>query len=378
MRNRISFVAGLALLTACDDDDLANIAPVSSSGEPESIELGRRLVPEGVTLDLGGLSASEIETVYRGSYLVNGAAGCIGCHSSEKGYLAGGNEFPGVLGEDINGHLVLFTRNLTPHSETGMQLDEEEFFEVMRTGKDFHDSEIQEGSQRLLFMAIQNYRFMLDEDVSAIYAYLKTIPPVDNELRKSYIPGFPFPAIPAPPLSTTESIERGYEIPSLFSTGPAAEVFADAFEANTAELSDAERNRVGRGSYLVNAVSDCGSCHTDGVEDGQFDNGLLPQTLDVNPESYLGGGVNLGALFRLPFDVFSRNLTPHPDNGLEATEQQFIEVMRFGADYRRPGGSLRVGPHFPAEFRLTLDDLQSIYAYLGRIPAVDKKIEIPE
>jgi hypothetical protein len=101
-------------------------------------------------------------------------------------------------------------------------------------------------------------------------------------------------------------------------------------------------------------------------------------TLDVNTESYLAGGVNLGALFRLPFAVFSRNLTPHPEAGLEVTESEFIEVMRLGADFRRPGGSLRVTPHFPAEFRMTLEDLQSVYAYLRSIPAIDKTIEISE
>ena len=51
--------------------------------------------------------------------------------------------------------------------------------------------------------------------------------------------------------------------------------------------------------------------------------------------------------------------------------------MRFGADFRRPQGTtLRVEPHFPAGFRLTLDDLKAIYAYLRAIPAVVNPIDI--
>ena len=37
--------------------------------------------------------ASIVESVGRGSYLVNGVGGCFGCHSSQAGYLAGGREF---------------------------------------------------------------------------------------------------------------------------------------------------------------------------------------------------------------------------------------------------------------------------------------------
>ena len=50
--------------------------------------------------------------------------------------------------------------------------------------------------------------------------------------------------------------------------------------------------------------------------------------------------------------------------------------MRFVADFRRPGGSLRVLLHFPVGYHLTLDDLKAIYAYLRAIPAVVKPIDI--
>ena len=99
-------------------------------------------------------------------------------------------------------------------------------------------------------------------------------------------------------------------------------------------------------------------------------------TVDVNTAAYLAGGVDIGSFFGLG-PVFSRNLTPAPDTGLFLTEEQFIQAMRFGADFRRlHSRSLRVEPHFPVEFYLVLDDLKAIYAYLRAIPAVVNPIDI--
>jgi hypothetical protein len=105
-----------------------------------------------------------------------------------------------------------------------------------------------------------------------------------------------------------------------------------------------------------------------------FDSGLLPGTVDVNTAAYLAGGVNIGLLFG--FDLFSRNLTPAPTTGMFLTEEQFLEAVRFGADFRRPNGSLRIVPHFPVEFRLTIDDFKAIYAYLRVIPSVENAVNI--
>jgi mono/diheme cytochrome c family protein len=195
-----------------------------------------------------------------------------------------------------------------------------------------------------------------------MYAYLQALPPTRNEFRRSY--GFVGgPPVPPPSYTSTTAVERGLEIPRLFSSGPAA-----------------ERDRVGRGSYLVNALSDCSNCHTDGAgDDGGFDGGTLPMSLDINTETYLAGGVNFApfvGIFATP--IFTRNLTPHGDNGLQLTEDEFIQALRFGADFSRPGGSLRIEPHFPAEFRMTLEDIKSIYAFLRIVPAIDKTVEIFE
>ena len=370
----------LIFLIGCSDD-IINSIPTEPEGEPEAIELGLRLIPHNIQIDFEGLSQSQIDQIALGSYYVNGTAGCIGCHNSPTGeYLAGGNEFPvAFLPPDVQGNMSLFARNLTPDPDTGMKLTEAQFIESMKTGKDFHDSESGQDS-RMVFMPAQVYRFMLDKDLKAIYAYLKSIPPVRNQLRLSYIPPFPFPPVPPPPLSDESNdpngVERGLSLINVFSAGPDAEAFSAQFNTKVNAMSATERAKVGRGSYLLNTMADCSNCHTDGTPDGNYDGGLFPGTFDVNTATYLAGGVNLGPLFGLPFNVLSRNLTPNDETGMTLTETQFIEVMRFGADFRRPTGSLRVSPHFPAEFRMTLADFQALYAFLRTVPAIQKEVEI--
>jgi hypothetical protein len=187
--------------------------------------------------------------------------------------------------------------------------------------------------------------------------------------------------VPAPalgegdPVHDPDSASHGLRIPQFFASGPAAEAFNTSFSTAVGRLTPEQQARVGRGSYVVNALADCNTCHTDGNGDGNFDGGLIPGTNDVNTAAYLAGGVNLGPLLGRG-RLFSRNLTPEPGTGLLLSEEQFVQTIRFGADFRRPGGSLRVQPHFPAEYRLTLDDLQALYAYLRTIPAVVQPVEI--
>jgi mono/diheme cytochrome c family protein len=379
-QRRLLSLLGLVLLclVRCSDsslDDQAAVVPADT--EPTLEELGVRLLPMG--FNRSGLSAVEMSQVARGSYLVNGAGGGCGCHTTEAGYLAGGAEFP-LPFSDVQGFTSVVSRNLTPDPETGMQLSEDEFIETMRTGKDFHDSPAANPHQ-LLVMPWQVYRFLTRADLQAMYAFLRRIPSVRQAVREAFIPPFPLPPVPAPalgdgdPVNDPDSASRGLRIPQFFASGAAADAFNARFTTAVGRLTSAQQAQVGRGSYLVNALADCNSCHTDGNGDGNFDGGLIPGTNDVNTTAYLAGGVNLGPLFGRG-RLFSRNLTPDPSTGLFLSEAQFVETIRFGADFRRPGGSLRVPPHFPADYRLTLDDLKALYAYLRAIPGVVQPVDI--
>jgi hypothetical protein len=124
-----------------------------------------------------------------------------------------------------------------------------------------------------------------------------------------------------------------------------------------------DRNLVGLGSYLVNAVGGCNDCHTNPsyLPSGDPFHGL-PKV--VNSAHYLAGGQAFG-----PF--ISRNLTP--ENGLPEghTLAEFKIILRTGKDYDNlhPQISplLQVMP-WPTYQSMTDHDIEAIYAFLKAIP----------
>ncbi len=97
-------------------------------------------------------------TVAYGQYLSNS---CIGCHGAS---LSGG-PMPGVPGEEP------FPRNLTPDMETGLGTwQEADFVTAMRTGIRPDGSELTAG------MPWQAFSVMTDEELSALWQYLQSVP----------------------------------------------------------------------------------------------------------------------------------------------------------------------------------------------------------
>lgn len=119
------------------------------------------------------------------------------------------------------------------------------------------------------------------------------------------------------------------------------------------------RELVGLGSYLVNAVGGCNDCHTNPSYVFGGDP-FMGQPKQVNAAHYLAGGQHFG-----PF--VSRNLTP--ENGLPEghTFAEFKNIMRHGTDDDNPGQLLQVMP-WPTYQSMTDDDLRAIYEYLRAIP----------
>jgi hypothetical protein len=127
------------------------------------------LNPRGKNLELVGL----------GSYLVNAVGGCNDCHTHPS-YVPGGDPFQGQA-EVINTDQYLtggrqfgpFTSpNLTPDAH-GLPagLTQEEFAYTLRTGRDPN------GPGRLLqVMPWPVLRNLSDQDLRAIYEYLRAIP----------------------------------------------------------------------------------------------------------------------------------------------------------------------------------------------------------
>jgi hypothetical protein len=186
------------------------------------VQLGLAAVPRGLKLNLKGLNRDQ---VYVGSYIVNASADCNGCHTtnpateySDPGnpffnqhpakvnlanYLAGGNDFGPVGAGIVNGVTGpgpdIISRNLTPdHTglpEGGHSLAD--FLIIMRTGHDFDKLHLNCSSSitdncyfaspgnevdgaLLQVMPWPTFGHMSDDDLVAIYEYLRAVPCVAN------------------------------------------------------------------------------------------------------------------------------------------------------------------------------------------------------
>jgi mono/diheme cytochrome c family protein len=119
----------------------------------------------------------------RGKYLVT-IAGCADCHTPQDAH---GQPLPGM---DFAGGFVLdgpwgrvASANITPDPSGISYYDQAMFTGVMRTGF--------VGARNLnQIMPWHTYRGMTDEDISAIFAYLKTLKPVRHRVDNTDPPTF--------------------------------------------------------------------------------------------------------------------------------------------------------------------------------------------
>lgn len=122
------------------------------------------------------------DTLAYGGYLVN-AAGCMECHTrAEKGQIipefafAGGREFDMPWG-------IIRTPNITP-DETGLGYwSREKFVQTFRQYQDSaYHSPVLKGSDFNTIMPWTMYGRMTESDLLSIYAFLKTVKPIRNEV----------------------------------------------------------------------------------------------------------------------------------------------------------------------------------------------------
>ena len=82
---------------------------------------------------------------------------------------------------------VSFTANLTPDPETGLgRWTLRNFVDTIRSGR-----HLGRGRQILPPMPIPMYKHMTDDDLEAIYTYLRTIPPIANRVPEPLSPASP-------------------------------------------------------------------------------------------------------------------------------------------------------------------------------------------
>lgn len=140
----------------------------------------------------GKFAPERLQQVERGEYLVE-LLGCGACHTDgalegvpnfDKA-LAGssiGIAFSSPLGNARPG--IVFPPNLTPDEETGMGLwTDRQIESAIRVGVGRHSG------RRIAVMPWQGYTQMTREDISAIVAYLRSIPAIRHEVPDEVAPG---------------------------------------------------------------------------------------------------------------------------------------------------------------------------------------------
>lgn len=118
-------------------------------------------------------------TAEYGSYLAQHVGLCADCHTPRSGLLQKPDRsrlFAGVGNPPKD--FPAKPSNITPDAETGIgRWTEEDFLQTMRSGKN------PSGRSLNPFMPWPELRRMSDDDLRALYRYLKTVPPVHNALR---------------------------------------------------------------------------------------------------------------------------------------------------------------------------------------------------
>ncbi|MGI9292303.1 MAG: c-type cytochrome [Gammaproteobacteria bacterium] len=271
------------------------------------------------------------EKIERGRYLTINVLQCVDCHSERDWNLYGGppqepigagracmdrnHEAQGVNAGQENFPGKLCIRNITQDVETGIGgWTDGEIIRSVRDGVDHN------GEGLFPIMPYFIYKYVSDEDMEAVVAYLRTIEPVKS-VRPERIIDFPLNLmVKTFPEPVTEPV-----------------------------IAPDPSDSIAYGEYLA-VISRCKFCHT-------------PR----NPNS-MGGFEGREYAGGMPFHLngrvmYTMNLTPHPDGLGNWTKEQFISLFKSRNEpYPVPwdGNTLM---NWEAFSGMTEEDLGALYDY---------------
>jgi mono/diheme cytochrome c family protein len=280
--------------------------------------------PPAVGFDRAWAQAS-VQEIARGKYVFGATGGC-GCHTVKgQPVNAGGRRYDGAFGS-------VHSTNITPDRETGIGAwTDDQIVTAVRLGR-------RPNGERLLPVhPYPVFNGMAAEDLKAVVAFLRTVPPVKraNQPKRITVPLFESVFLPA---------------------------WLAAFAPRETPPAAAPTAGVARGEYLVRAVGHCGECHTPRTMTMATDNSRF---LAGNPKG--------------PEDAAIPNLTPDRDTGVGKWSAE--EIAEFLGTGTKPDGDVAGG--LMAEVidgtlagykDLTKADRLAIAQYLKTIPAVSNKI----
>ena len=279
------------------------------------------------------ITASKDSTIIaRGAYLANGPAHCGGCHTSMSEVMqfdAGKKvEFKGGWELVFPGFGTFVAPNITSDQETGIvSLSDAEIARSLRYGI---------GADGRVLFPIMPFQGLSDADLTAIISYLRTLPPVKNEVK---------------PMNFTFLYKMLVAIGMIEPEGPSTTPAKDVAIEPT----------IAYGKYVAFNVANCYKCHTEmDINTGEFIGKDFAGKGFFEPDAFSDG-----------YSFMTPNLTPDKETGVMArwTEEAFIERFKRGRVHK--GSPMPWG----AFSRMDTVELQALYRFLQSIEPVSNKIE---
>ena len=260
---------------------------------------------------LPNASPANSDLANRGAYIAR-TADCMACHRED---YSGGVAIETPIGN-------IYSTNITSSQRYGIgNYTEDDFRKALQKGR-------APTHQLYPAMPYPSYHGMADADISALFAYFQTVPPVEQSPEK--ITKLPFPL-------NIRTLMLAWNVINVPST------------ENHTGLTQTQQ----RGEYLVNNLEHCGTCHTPRN---------LTQGLDK--DKYLSGAP-LGKWY-------APNITPDKDSGIGRwSESDIVTYLRTGMLDKRAyaGGPMAEAVAHSTRY-LSDDDLSAMTAYLKIVPII--------
>jgi hypothetical protein len=273
--------------------------------------------------------------VTHGEYLAKSVAGCMICHSGRDTSLYGGPVKDGtwgmggeIFGRDQGFPGMIYARNITPYN-LGKWTDGE-LFRAITTGVS------KDGHALFPLMNYPAFGRMDQEDILSIIAFLRTLPPVVNDVPKT---------------------ELDFPLSFIVNTIPAKAMLTARPDSN---------NAVAYGKYLVTSAS-CVECHS------KADKGKIIEGTEF------GGGRDFGIVNGK--HIYSMNITSDAETGIgNWSRELFIRKFKQYADssYKPKvvaAGEFNTPMPWLAYAGMREKDLAAIYAYLRQVKPIHNVVE---
>ena len=277
-------------------------------------------------LPFNSANAAPPDELKRGRYIFN-LAGCAGCHTIKKssnGFLAGGRKFETEFG-------TFFSPNITSHTNAGIgRWTFDDFTRAMRDGIS------PDGKNYYPSFPYTSYNKMSGDDLSALWAYIKTIPANDRA-------------------NTPHDLESPFSWRFLISIWKIPN-----FDQKSLMPVEGKSEAWMRGRYIAEALSHCRECHT--------------------PRNIMGGlalAMDYGGTNSNPEGIVVPNITSDRETGIgkwSVGDLDMLLKMGMLPDADFVGGVMAESVTHSTS-KMTDGDRAAVIEYLGSLKPVDNYIK---